>query len=275
MRPVILYRGKEFEEQEFNAAFDAGFYCTDSRMMIPKNSLVIARYSCLPFYQEQERDLEWSGSRLINNYAQHRYIADIGNWYPDLKDLTPETWERTFEIPESEEGPFILKGETNSKKHLFATHMFAKTRGDIGRVLGNLLDDSLIAQQKIYIRKFVPLVTYMKGINLLPVTKEYRFFVAYGQVVSGGFYWSSHVEDLKDLEVAIEPPECVPREFLDKVIQRIGHNANAITIDVAQLENGQWIVVELNDLQMSGLSENDPKKFYSELYRIVSSQKSP
>jgi hypothetical protein len=51
MRPVILYRGDEFAEEELNPAISAGFFCTNSRMEVPSKSLVIPRYSCLPFYK--------------------------------------------------------------------------------------------------------------------------------------------------------------------------------------------------------------------------------
>ena len=34
------------------------FEVTESRINIPEDSLVIGRYSMLPFYQEQERDIK-------------------------------------------------------------------------------------------------------------------------------------------------------------------------------------------------------------------------
>lgn len=276
MKPTILYRGQEFEEIEHMHAFDAGFLCTNSRMAVRERSLVVARYSCLPFYKELEEDLKWSNSRLINSYSEHRYIADLQNWYEDLKDLTPKTWRSVTEIPQDEKGPFVIKGETNSKKSLWNTHMFAADRDQIGQVIGRLLEDSLIKTQDLYIRKYEPMVTYMHGVNGIPITREFRFFVAYGEILSGGFYWSSHIEDLlnrcpqfdkKELD-----PNIVPREFLKTVIDKVKTRANGIVIDVAQRTDGKWRVIELNDLQMSGLSENNPKTLYENLFKVISSR---
>src|SRR4051812_42407769 len=116
MRPVILYRGEEFIRDELLPATKAGFYCTDSRLDIKADDVVVGRYSVLPFYREQEKDINRVGAQLINSFAEHSYIADIGQWYNDIKGYTPETWTNIVSIPDSEQGPFIVKGETNSKK---------------------------------------------------------------------------------------------------------------------------------------------------------------
>jgi hypothetical protein len=274
MRPVILYRGDEFAEEELNPAISAGFFCTNSRMEVPSKSLVIPRYSCLPFYKELENDLAFNGSKLLNSHEQHRYIADMQNWYEDLKDYTPKTWRDVTSVPLTERGPFVVKGETNSKKNLWNTHMFAGDRDFLGRVIGNLLEDSLIKTQSIYIRKWEQFVKLGEGINGLPITREFRFFVAYGEILSSGFYWSSHFEELKERGVSIEAmnPSTVPYPFLEKIISIVGKKANGIVIDIAERTDGQWRVVELNDLQMSGLSENDPDIMYPALFDVIRSR---
>jgi hypothetical protein len=132
MRPVILYRGDEFAEEELNPAISAGFFCTNSRMEVPSKSLVIPRYSCLPFYKELENDLAFNGSKLLNSHEQHRYIADMQNWYEDLKDYTPKTWRDVTSVPLTERGPFVVKGETNSKKNLWE-HSYVRRRQGLSR----------------------------------------------------------------------------------------------------------------------------------------------
>jgi hypothetical protein len=269
MRPVILYRGREFEDNELAAAQAAGFYCTDSRMTIRTGDLIVPRYSALPFYREQERDVRSVGAKLINTFAEHSYIADIGQWYPDLKDHTPQTWSSIIEIPNKETGPFVVKGETNSKKFLFNTHFYSPDRARLRDVISRLLDDTLISQQKLYIRKFEPLKTYMYGLNNLPITKEYRYFIAYGQILSVGYYWSSHVDDLRDSDCNMDEilNGGAPCEFMEAVIPKI--QAPAVTVDVAQKSDGSWTVIEINDLSMSGLSENDPHVMYKNLYDVI------
>lgn len=266
MEPIILYRNIS-DMQSFEGELQAmqrHFRCTDSRMDIPPGSLVIPRYSALPFYEELEKDVRKGGSRLINTFRQHRYVADLWNWYDDLKDITPKTWFRPCEVPK-DEGPFVLKGETNSRKFLWDVLMYAETWSDMVRVSCNLADDSLIGQQSIYVRKFVPLKTYFRSFHNLPVSKEFRFFVAFGKVLCGAFYWSNSVEDIP----AVPNVDEVPKAFLQKVLDIIGDKINFYVVDVAETETGDWIVIELNDGSQSGLSENDPDMLYSELKVVI------
>lgn len=261
MNPIILYRNDVDWRQESKSA-EKYFSCVGSRMQIPTNSLVIPRFSALPFYKELETDINYIGSKLINSYEQHRYIADLQNWVEDLKDLTPKTWYRTQDIPDV--GPFILKGETNSKKYLWKEQMFAATKKDAINVETKLYADSLLTYQNIYVREYIPLKTYFKGIQDLPITNEYRFFCFKDIILSGGFYWSSHIEDIKELGINVDSSN-VPMGFLMEVISKVKDNTNFYTIDVAETEKGDWIVIELNDGSCSGISENNPDEMYKNL----------
>lgn len=174
MRNIILYRDGDDWQNEVKAA-KVNFPITNSRMEIKAGDLVIPRFSALPFYKEQEFDINYVGARMINTFSEHRYIADLMNWYEDLKDYTPKTYTRLIDLPEK--GPFILKGETNSKKYNWKTHMFAVDKKAAIEVEGRLHTDSLITYQNIYIREYVPLKTFMIGIQGLPITNEFRFFL--------------------------------------------------------------------------------------------------
>ncbi len=263
MPVVILYRrgmNPDEDEEELDAAKAAGFRIVEHRALINPGETVIARYSCLPFYLELDRDVSYIGAKLVNSYRQHQFIADMREWCDVLGELTPKLYDRLQDLPEV--GPFVLKGQTNSKKHLWNTHMFAADKRAAGEVWSRLQDDTLISQQEIYARDYVPLKRLAEGFNGLPITKEFRFFVLGGEVISEAFYWSSHVADLDAVPSADE----VPTEFLNEVIGKIGDRANFYALDVAQTEDGRWIVVELNDGQMSGLSCNDPDVFYRGIF---------
>lgn len=268
MRPVILYRGSDFVDRELADARKAGFYCTDSRLDLKAGDIVVGRYSVLPFYRELERDVMRVGARLLNSYSQHQYIADIGQWYQDFKDVTPKTWSSIVEIPDDEPGPYVVKGETNSRKFLFDTHMYAEDRKAASAVFGRLLDDTMISQQKLYIRKFEKLHTYCVGLHGLPITKEFRLFYAYGTLLSIGYYWSSHTGDLEDMGLnvpSIEPDALHLMEDIEKRLYKVA----GVVVDIAQKEDGSWIVIELNDLQMAGLSDNHPGILYPALFEAI------
>lgn len=99
MRHLILYRGTDFEREERESA-NWFFKCTDRRPDIVKDDLVIGRYSLLPFYADQAKDIDYVGAKLINDYNQHLYIADLGNYVVDLERLTPRIWRNLEDLPE-------------------------------------------------------------------------------------------------------------------------------------------------------------------------------
>ena len=228
MRPIVLYRDFDLADAERAAIHEAFPGSTDSRMKIQPGDLVIGRYSVLPFYKEQERDINLAGARLINTYAEHRYVADLVQWTPDLAGLTPDTWLDLSSV-QDHDFPVVLKGETNSRKHLWSTHMFARDRAEMTAVYGRLLDDSLIGQQQIYARKYVPLTTYLIGVGGVPVTKEFRVFVCYGEILSIGYYWSSHAEDVKEKLGELPSPQDIPQAFLKEIIKYPSRKNSALS----------------------------------------------
>jgi hypothetical protein len=246
LRTIILYRGVDFEKEELSIA-SKYFTCINRRPEIKHGDLVIGRYSLWPFYSDQEKDIEYVGAKLINNYHQHLYIADLQNYVADLQELTPRTWDNLQNLPENMS--FVLKGETNSRKSNWKHDMFASNKKEAIEVYGRLANDSLIGYQKIYIREYVPLIKYLDGINDMPVTKEFRFFVAYGKILCGDYYWQNYIDDLPEKPKISD----VPLDFLQKVINRVGNKSNFYVIDVGQRLSGEWVVIELNDGQQSGL----------------------
>ncbi len=272
MKPIILYRRDHSRHvsdvAELEAIRDAGMDFTHSRTdhrILAGDRLVVARYCALPFGKELQNDLLAHDCALINSYRQHRFVADLGWWYEVLgPELTPCTWRWLEELPEK--GPFVLKGETNSRKDRWRTHMYAETSCDARMVAGRLMEDSLISQQAIYIREFKQFAKHKDDLSGCPVSEEYRFFCLDGQVLSSGFYWSQHVEELG---VHPTPPAAI--DFVaKKVLPLLNGLVRFVAVDVALDIDGRWWVVELNDGQMSGLSENDPATMYAEMARVLS-----
>jgi hypothetical protein len=251
MEPVILFRKFDTSDEEWDAA-SKWFETTDTRLTIPRSSLVIGRYCVLPFYEEQERDINLLGGVLVNSYKQHQYLADLRRWAIDLGDLTPRTWFDSSQMMKAKyNGPFVVKGVTNSRKSNWSTHMFAREKLAAIDVMIRLQQDSLIGQQDIVFREYI--------------TQEFRVFVCFKQIVSSGFYWTSHLGDIPEVPLI----EQAAYDLVYEVIKRVGDQANFYTVDVAQTAKGDWIVIELNDGQMAGLSENKPDNFYNMLSRIT------
>lgn len=265
MKPIIYYRKSLMDKNELASA-RGHFECVNLLTDIPENRLVIPKYSALPYHLDLQREIKNIGSTLINSYSQHVYIADLQNWVADLKDYTPQTWKELYNLPDNT--AFVLKGETNSKKFNWSTMMYAANKQEAIQVANRLSNDGLVGEQQIYIREYVPLVKLMDGFNGMPVTMEFRFFIAYGKVLCGDYYWANYVDDLP------EKPDVnmVPFDFLQKIINIVDDKCNFYVIDVGLTQSGEWIVIELNDGTCSGLSCNEPEKLYNNLWSVLNAK---
>ncbi len=250
------------DKKELEAA-SKYFECVSLLEDINEGDYIIPRYSLYPFAFDQMREIKARRAKVINSYNQHLYIADLKNYVADLSFLTPRTWYRLEDLPDN--GPFVLKGEMSSKKSDWNKSMFAASKQEAIEVHGRLCNDSLIGQQNIYIREYHPLVQYATGIGGIPITKEFRFFIAFGQILSGGYYWQNYVDDLDHIPSIEE----VPISLLNMAIEKVGHQSNFYVIDVAQTTKGDWIIIEMNDGSQSGLSCNEPDVLYSSLKKVL------
>jgi len=258
----ILFRRSEDMEEEYEALLRSDCQSTQYLLRVPPSTRVIGRYSCLPFYKEVESELSLIGSQLINTYDQHRYIADIENWYGDLRPYTPETWFTWHNLPS---GSFVVKGRTNSRKFQWNRQMFCESKADVSRVVSTLLDDSLVRDQGLCVRQYAPLKRFDTGINGLPITNEWRVFCYRSKVLIGDYYWSNYADTQP--YTWDELPDAALK-LLEAVVQIVSKRTEFYVVDIAETERGDWIVIELNDGQMSGLSMIDPDSFYKEISSI-------
>jgi hypothetical protein len=269
MKPVLLYRPSLMESDELEAAQQAGFPCVSQRSQVPPRSLVVARYSALPFYRELEADLREQGSRLVNTSRQHEWVANMDWAFEPLTiGLTFPTWTDLSQVPR-DEAPFVLKGRTNSKKQRWSNMMFAASWDEAQAVQARLLDDGLIGDQGVVIRKYVPLHTYFEAIGGLPITTEFRAFILDGQLLSVAYYWHAFVDDFPFYNQTPPSVNEIDTGFLQTVIDRVGDSARFYVADIARDQTGKWWLVEINDGQQSGLSGNSPTTLYRALYRML------
>lgn len=263
---VILFRKDITTEPELEIA-KKYFKCVEYRSEVPKNSFVVARYSALPFYNELEKDLKNNGSILINSHREHKWIADFIDYYEILNEYTFPTWrESEFQYCQ-DPGPFIVKGLTNSKKHQWSSRIYAKDKRQALDIASELANDPLIGPQGLIYRKYIPLKTLeICPISGLPFSNEWRFFFYKNTLLSYGFYWS----------IAENPEKGVMTEsgmlFAKEVASKVAEYVNFFVVDIAEKEEkaDSWILVELNDGTMSGLSMNDPDTLYKNLKEEVS-----
>lgn len=254
LKPLILFRKDNDNKEEYFSCKNI-MEIVKYRSLIEENSLVIGRYSVLPFFKELESEVNIRKSKLIDSYNNFQYIADIENYYKDLENYTPKTYFTWYNLPENK---YVLKGKTNSRKFQWKHQMFADSAKDVVKVANRLMDDTFIREQGICVREYVPLKTYDYGINDLPITNEWRLFYLGNKLISYGYYWADFEEH--------KPYEFLPESalnFAQKIANIVCKNKNFFVIDLAETSNGNWIVIELNSGEMAGLSLIDPDKFYT------------
>lgn len=256
----ILFRPQKDREEELKIA-SKYFEVIQNRTLVGKGDLIIGRYSVLPYYKETEQDINILGGRLINTYQQHNFIANF-EYYDILKKYTFETWFDHDFYQCEHKGAFVVKGKTNSRKHEWNSLMYAENAKQALTIASELSKDSLIGPQGILYRKYVPLKTYDIGINDIRFTNEWRFFFMNNVLIDYGYYWSTYEMDM----------DLIPTSMIDKMKDKAKEIAqiakdyvNFFVIDMAETEDGDVIMVEMNDGQMSGLSEIDIESFYSGL----------
>jgi hypothetical protein len=258
---AILYRRIEecIEEEKILENTLSNKYC-NFRSDIPRDTIVVGRYSVLPFYSELYHELKNKNSYLINDIHQHEFIANM-EYIQQIKDFTPKTWTEWGFLPE---GEYVVKGKTNSRKFQWKQQMYAPNKKEVVNVVKRLMDDSLIRDQGIVVREYIPLRQFDIGINDLPITNEWRAFVCYGKIVDYGYYWANFEE--------CKPYDQLPDKainLLHEVIDILKKFANFFVLDIAETRNGDWIVIEMNDGQMSGLSMINANRFYERLNIIL------
>jgi len=260
MNPKILFRVDADNELELEAA--QRHWTVELDRTQCRDSLVVGRYSVLPFYDALEAELAERGCRLINTFAQHQWIADF-EYYDDFRDITPESWTDD-EFADAPDGPFVIKGKTNSFKLQWSELMFAADKEEATRKATVLRQRQAIAQQGLLFRRFVPLQSFGQMPNGLPISNEWRFFFVGERLVGHGFYWSQSAQaaeaklDVEGMEIA------------HNCASRVADRAAFFVVDIARTADGRWILIELNDAQTSGLTTIDPDTFYQNLLAAVS-----
>ena len=250
----ILFRKNNSNLDEFKTAskyFDVTTLRTEAN-----DCTVIPRYSALPFYDELCADFWNLNSNVINCVNNFNYIAKF-EYYEDIKDFTFKTWFDTTNIPE--DIPLVIKGVTNSKKFYWNTHMYCSNKNDAIKKTFLLQEDSMICDQSIIYRKYEKLKTFEIGINGLPFTNEWRFFYYKNQLIDYGYYWV--IADKPELATISESAKSMVQDVADIISNR----NNFFSIDVAELETGEWKIVEVNSGEMSGLQSINPETFYRNL----------
>jgi hypothetical protein len=211
--------------------------------------------------------LQAKGLTLINTPIAYRHCHYLPENYPIIKPYTaksvwlPYTGKLDMDAVMATLEPFggrslILKDYVKSRKYEWFEACYipsADNRAEVERVTtrflelqGEEINEGLVFREFL---PFRPLRIHSK--SGMPLTIEYRCFVLDGEIQMAIPYW-------EEGDYAVNPPPLANFAAVARQVQ-----SRFYTMDIAQHEEGHWLIVELGDGQVAGLPETaSPKQFY-------------
>ena len=185
-----------------------------------------------------------------------------------MGDLTPATVviDSLDEVPAALEQvglPAFIKGSVLSLKHLGWKRCVANTETEALSIARQLLEEPSRSRGRILVRALAPLRRARVSQVDFPPAREYRLVIYRKQIVALGFYWP-WILDFADLDEG-EP------ETLFALAKQAAALVPApyVSVDVGQLEDGSWVVIEVGDPQVSASSGIDYRKSWRRLREVV------
>lgn len=224
-------------------------------------------------YKGLYRALQAKNIKLINSPEAYQHCHYFVESYDKIREYTPlsvsikvgerPNFEEIFEkISVFGEQPIIVKDYVKSEKHAWKEACFmpnAQDKENVKRITERFMElrGSYFNEGLVY-RKFEELAAIgAHPKSGMPLTKEFRLFFLYGQLIAQSKYW-------EDIDYKADNVDFAPFKTIAQTIE-----SNFFTMDIAQRKNGEWIIMELGDGQVSGLPNSiDATNFFNHLKNI-------
>lgn len=236
------------------------------------DSPVLLHIGAVEDYEGLEEMIESMGMKLLIHNAEHLRCSTIEKWYPAIKDKTPFT-KIYDELPDVDEllkdfsFPVFIKGNRQTNRHNKAQCIIenAKAYEQLKRIWKS---DSILSWQKVAVRKYVKLQTIddTSYPEMVPISYEFRFFCFEGKCVAYGPYWymgNKYAMSPEDEKVAIELSEWAAHRVATCFI----------AVDLAKTDDGEWIIIEVNDAQESGFVGINPLPLWKNTMEAAQNRK--
>ncbi len=249
----------------YDFRFDAVLPCRRLRQT-PDEVRAVARVGPIARYGAVHEGLKADGIVLVNDPEEYRRASDLTGWYPLLSDMTPKSLVFTHRpdpaLIDAELGwPIFIKGVHQTSGHRAAFSIIAGPEA-LERALAMYAADPILRWQGIACRELVRLrlVAPAQG-GRLPAAFEFRTFWWRGELVGWGRYWWDG------------PPYQPTEREAAEMLAMAGEAARRLrvpflVVDVAQREDGRWLVVECNDGQESGYAGASPLALWQRVMQL-------
>ncbi len=194
---------------------------------------------------------------LINSPTEYNHCHYLPNSYSRIESITPKSnWTTNLNeasilelTNEFGDNSIIVKDFVKSEKHNWDDACFIPNASDpikVKSVVDKFIElRGASINEGLVFRQFEELEFLIEhSMSGMPLTKEFRIFFHNDEVVKVFDYWDEG-------EYGETKPELNKFKEIAKSI-----DSNFFTMDVAKKKNGDWIIMELGDGQVSGLPDN-------------------
>lgn len=195
--------------------------------------------------------------RLPNTLAQHLDAQEFPRTYPRIADLTartafvasPDAAALGAAVQAVGGFPVFVKGAVQSRKGRGWRACVAESAADLAVLTSSLLSLPNRSRGVVAVRELLPLCVCGHAPNGFPLGREFRVFVYRGVVAGAGYYWETAEGNADRLT---EGERSAVHALALEAARRI--RTGYIAVDIGQLTDGTWRVIETGDGQFSGLS---------------------
>lgn len=229
----------------------------------PSPVVAVGRFGVTENYSDLYQQLAADGILLIHTPDQYALASELPRWYPALSDLTPRSmWfaqpPSVAEIEHSFTWPIFLKGSRQTSRHKAALSILHSPQEYLAAI-AEYQRNPILHWQAVVCRELIALRSVPAPLtDTIPPAFEFRTFWWRGECVGAGPYWAAIAsyswtkgEEQAALTVAQEAAKRLSLPFL--------------VVDVAQTQEGNWIVIEVNDGQESGYAGIAPIRIWQNI----------
>jgi len=267
---------KEYENAKKNG-FDIIFYNFDEKSINKikpnkeKESVIYRGWMInLIDYDKLYNELLSKNYVLINDPIQYRNCHYLPDSLKYIKDYTPKT---IFQKIENENSintliekvkifngkSVIIKDYVKSEKHYWNTACFVENSNEKSKLIETINNFIKLREndlnEGIVIREYIELNNLIKHSKSgMPLSEEYRLFFYKNELLCILNYW-------EEGNYSNNKPDTKHFEEIAKTVE-----SNFFTMDIAKEKNGNYIIIELGDGQVSGIPEKeDSYKIYKSI----------
>ncbi len=227
--------------------------------------MAIGRIGATNDYPKRYNDFLDYNIRLIHSPEEYLKTSFLPHWYPIIEKYTPRSiWYDTFpslsEIEKHFDFPIFIKGERQTNRHARNKSIINNPK-ELEELKIIWANDPILHWQKIVVREFISLQLVVPDNGIaMPKAIEFRTFWWKNQCVSIGNYWTAEKYQIS------ESDQAAMLQIAQKTANLI--DTSFLVIDMAKTQNGDWIVIELNDGQEAGYAGNNPFMLWTNVLNI-------